>query len=43
LRVEIDDQDALTDRRKRRRKVDRGRGLADAPFLIRYRNNTRFF
>src|SRR5262249_20180246 len=34
LRIEIDDEDALTDRGKRGAELDCGRGLADAALLV---------
>ena len=34
LRIEIDDQDVLADRRQRRAEVDGSRGLADASLLV---------
>ena len=33
----IDDQHSLADSRKRGSQIDRGRGLPDAAFLVRYR------
>ena len=41
LRIEIDDEDALADRRERRAEVDRGRRLADAALLIRHDKDAR--
>ena len=41
LRIEIDDQDALADRRKRGAEIDRGGGLADAALLVGERQDAR--
>ena len=41
LRIEIDDQHALADRRQRGAEIDRGRGLADPALLIGERQDAR--
>src|SRR4029078_5180390 len=43
LRIEVDEQDALADEGERGGEIDGGGGLADAPFLVRNRNNSRHF
>ena len=43
LRIEIDDQHVLADRRERGAKIDRGRGLADAALLVGDRQHARRF
>ncbi len=39
LRIEIDDQHRLADRRQRRTEIDGGRGLADPALLVGDREN----
>ncbi len=41
LRIEIDDQHALADRRERGAEIDRGGGLADAALLVGQRQDAR--
>ncbi len=41
LRIEVDDQHALADRRQRRAEIDGGRGLADAALLVGEREDAR--
>ena len=41
LRIEIDDQHALADRRERGAEIDRGGGLADAALLVGERQDAR--
>ena len=40
LRIEIDNQYALSDRSQRRCQIDRSRGLSNAAFLVRNSDNT---
>ena len=41
LRVEVNEKDAFAYRRQRGAEVDRGRGLADAAFLVCHCDNAR--
>ena len=41
MRIEIDDQHPLADRRKRGTEIDRGGGLADAALLVGQRQDAR--
>ena len=43
LRIKVDKHDLLSARRKRRAEIDGSRRLADAPFLIHYRNRAHIF